>query len=299
MKRFLSLVAASALAAGALVTISANTAAAAGVPCQRSYTNGVDVGIPDDSSTISSAIDVPEDGLVVSDIDVTFNINHTFDSDLEVWLESYTDADGFRDSSRLVYRDGGSADNFLNTVLDDEAADPVSWGSAPFTGRYRPNRPLSAYDGETGGYYYLAIYDDAAGDSGTLTSWGVTIRYQSCDFDGDGVEDHADKCLDITAHTATGCPLTSRSLSAKYTHGKFKGALFSPVHGCKAGRAVTIWKKRGGPDLKVGTATTASDGTYKLRRARHSGKYYATSPRAAVTDVAECPASTSPTFKIS
>jgi hypothetical protein len=61
---------------------------------------------------------------------------------------------------------------------------------------------------------------------------------------------------------------------------------------------VSIWKVRGGADKLVGTATTGGDGSYRLKRARHAGRYYATSPLVAVTDSAACPAVTSKTFKV-
>jgi hypothetical protein len=61
---------------------------------------------------------------------------------------------------------------------------------------------------------------------------------------------------------------------------------------------VTIWKVRSGVDKRVGTATSRSDGLYKLARAKRAGRYYATSPRVVVTDVAECPAVQSTTFRI-
>jgi subtilisin-like proprotein convertase family protein len=264
----------------------------------KTYSNETDVPIPDHNRVASPAIDVDENGLVVSDVDVKLNVDHTFDGDLEIYLESFTDAEAFRGLNRLITRDGSSDDNFTNTVLDDEASEPVSWQSAPFTGRFKPNQALSSHDGEIDGRYRLFLADDAPSDTGTLRDWSLTFRYQSCDFDSDGVEDHSDKCLGLSAHTATGCPLTTRAVTAKYKHHKFRGTMSSPVAGCKSHRSVTIWKVRSGADKKIGTATTRSDGTYRLTRARHVGKYYATSPRVAVTDVAECPAVQSAKFRI-
>jgi subtilisin-like proprotein convertase family protein len=299
-KHVFSLIGVAALMGAALVAISSSTAAAAGVPCQVTYSSGtVNVAIAD-NSTISSDINVPEDGLVVSDVDVTVNLHHTFTQDLYLSIFSYTDAVGLRAVDQLFNREVSNQpnDNMLGTVFNDEATTEIARGNAPYTGAFRPTRPLSQLDGLSGGFYRLVVRDAATGDSGTLNDWSVTLRYKSCDFDSDGVEDHGDACLQISAHTATGCPLTSRSLTAKYKHGKFRGALSSPVAGCKSHRSVTIWKVRSGADKKIGTATSRSDGTYRLTRAKHAGKYYATSPRAAVTDVAECPAAKSTTFRI-
>jgi hypothetical protein len=41
-------------------------------------------------------------------------------------------------------------------------------------------------------------------------------------------------------------------------------------------RAVTIWKVRPGPDLRVGRATTGARGNFSLSRTRQRGTYYAT-----------------------
>jgi subtilisin-like proprotein convertase family protein len=297
VKQLLRLASVLALAVGALVAFTPGQASAAGVACQKTFSNFTDFAIPD-SGNANSLIDVDEDNLVVSDLNVSFNIDHTYDDDLEIWLYHYTDIGDFVSQTRLVNGDGGSGDNFTNTVLDDEASTPISWGVAPFSGRYLPNQRLSAFDGDSNGKYYFYAFDNAGGDTGTIKDVTLTFRYKSCDFDSDGVEDHSDQCLQLSAHTATGCPVTSRSVTAKYKNGKFRGALSSPVHGCEAGRPVTIYKVRAGADKKIGTATSRSDGTYRLTRAKHAGRYYATSPRVAVVDVAECPAVKSATFKI-
>jgi hypothetical protein len=299
-KHVVRLLAVTALAGATLAIVDPGPATAAAVPCQKTYSNPADVPIPNGSFTSSPTIDVDEDGLIVTDVDVTLNIAHPEDSDLEVFLDSFTDVADLRQANRMVNRDGGFGDNFTGTVLDDEAATPVSWSDAPFTGRFQPDRPLSVHDGDVGGFYRLVIQDDDgfAGTAGTLLDWSLTFRYASCDFDSDGVEDHSDKCLGVTAHTTTGCPLTTRAVTAKYKQGKFRGTMSSPVAGCKSHRSVTLWKVRSGADKKIGIATTASDGTYKLTRAKHVGRYYATSPRVAVTGVAECPAVQSPNFRI-
>ncbi|MBW8751544.1 MAG: hypothetical protein JF565_08985 [Propionibacteriales bacterium] len=300
VKLVLRLVTVAALAGAALAVVAPGPAVAAGVPCQRSYTDEADVAIPNPGFTTAPEIDVPDDGLVVTDVDVAVNITHPEDVDLELFLDSHAPDASFRHGNRLVNRDGAFGDNYTGTVFDDEATTPVSWSDAPFTGRFKPDRPLSVHDGDVGGFYRLVLQDDDgfAGTNGTLLDWSLTFRYQSCDFDSDGVEDHADSCLGVTAHTATGCPLTTRTVTAKYKHGAFKGALASPVAGCTAGQGVTIWKSRSGADKVVGMATTLSDGSYKLKRAKHVGRYYATSGRVAVTDVAECPAVQSATFRI-
>jgi subtilisin-like proprotein convertase family protein len=287
----------SALAATGLVAITAGTASATS-PCTRTYTTNASTAIVD-HTIVSSVINVPEDGLPVTDVNVTLNIHHTYDADLTIWVQSETDAGATRDGLQLFDQYGGSGDNLIGTVFDQSSGTEVSTGAAPFTGTFNPVGSLNNLNGYAGGRYRLLVWDDAAPDVGTIDSWSVTITYATCDVDGDGLDVPADQCPNIAAATSSGCPVAARVLSAKYKTGKFKGVLSSTAPKCRSGKSVTIWKVRSGADKKIGTTTTASDGTYKLRRARHAGKYYATSPRVVVANVADCAAVKSSTFKIS
>jgi len=79
-------------------------------------------------------------------------------------------------SDTVVYRAGGSGDNFIGTVLDDDSPNPVSGGTAPFTGTYKPYKPLSQFiNSNPAGIWILRIYDRAAGNTGTLNAWGLSI----------------------------------------------------------------------------------------------------------------------------
>jgi hypothetical protein len=76
----------------------------------------------------------------------------------------------------LVANRGGSANNFTNTWLDDEATRPVRNGKAPFSGSYRPESPLSALDGTNArGVWTLYVYDGFGADTGTLNSWSLAL----------------------------------------------------------------------------------------------------------------------------
>jgi subtilisin-like proprotein convertase family protein len=308
-RSLLRVIVAAALAAFALVALPPTEADAAGAPCQRTFSSdGIPVPIPDEGARFST-IDLPDDGLVVSDLDVTVNLRHPRTADLELTLGSIDDLGQERGTTRLFnHEDGGLPENqfvpaaveggLIGTVFDDAAVTPISWGGSPFNGRFVPSKPLGLRSGVTGGKFELVVFDDAVNNSGTLDSWSLVVTYKSCDLDSDGVEDHADQCLDLTARTATGCPVTSRSMSARVKAGKFRGALSSPVAGCKAGRPVSVFRVRAGADARVGTATTRSDGSWRLGRAKKKGRYYASSPRVVVPDAAECPAVTSRAFRI-
>jgi subtilisin-like proprotein convertase family protein len=118
------------------------------------------------TSTVSVADDVP-----VTGIRVEINITHTYTGDLDITLINPV---GTR--VLLVADRGGTGNNFSGTVFDDEAATPISSGSAPFTGSFQPEEPLaSATGGSSLGDWVLEVVDDAGGDTGSLDSWTLTL----------------------------------------------------------------------------------------------------------------------------
>jgi subtilisin-like proprotein convertase family protein len=299
VRKTLARLALTALALSTLVAVAPTEAAvAAGDPCQRTYSSGVINAPIADFSTTNYTVEVPEDGLVPTDIDVQVDLHHSNDSSLSIGLFSFTDAEQFRGSALLFSQRGGTGDNLLGTVFDDSATTPISGSGAPFTGRFIPEQPLAGVAGVAGGRWKLQIGDSVAGEMGVLNDWSVTFTYPSCDFDHDGVEDHVDSCPSLTGMTASGCPVASRSVTARYRHGKFKGWLVSSASACSASRKVTVWKVRSGPDRRIGTVSSRSDGFYKLVRSRHRGRYYATSPALLAPGAAECRAVRSATFRI-
>ncbi len=75
---------------------------------------------------------------------------------------------------------GASGDDLVDLVLDDHAATPIDSIPATnpaggYTGRFRPDEPLSAFDGDDRqGAWTLTVIDDfPAEDSGTLYGWGI------------------------------------------------------------------------------------------------------------------------------
>jgi subtilisin family serine protease/subtilisin-like proprotein convertase family protein/methionine-rich copper-binding protein CopC len=124
-----------------------------------------------DLSTVTSVLNIPS-GVTIADLDVTLDISHTFDSDLDVTLIAPSGA-----RIELFTDVGGGGSNFVGTVLDDEASITIQSGTAPFTGRYRPEGLLSTVDGqEATGNWTLEIRDDAGADVGTLNGWELTVR---------------------------------------------------------------------------------------------------------------------------
>ncbi|MDG1509312.1 MAG: proprotein convertase P-domain-containing protein [Flavobacteriaceae bacterium] len=128
-------------------------------------TIGPDIGVT------TSIINMDQNA-VITDVNLTLNIEHTWDADLEVKLIA---PDGVTEI--ILFEDIGSdEDNFTNTVLDDDASTVISDGEAPFTGSYRPTGSLSDFNGLlSGGDWTLYINDDADGDGGTLLDWSIQI----------------------------------------------------------------------------------------------------------------------------
>ncbi|WP_460167820.1 C25 family cysteine peptidase [Thermostilla marina] len=121
-----------------------------------------------DPGTLYSTIDVTGVG-TVRDLNVRLYVSHTYLSDLTV---SLIGPDGTR--VQLFSGIGGSGDNLINTVLDDQAEISINLGSAPFTGSFRPEEALAAFNGKSAeGTWTLEIQDSVSWDQGTLEGWSL------------------------------------------------------------------------------------------------------------------------------
>jgi subtilisin-like proprotein convertase family protein len=151
-----------------------------------------DVSVPiPDLATSEVPVFVPDNG-AVTDVNVKLRLNHTFTGDLVV---SLIGPDGT--SVTLSNRRGGGGDNFGSganscsgapTVFDDSAATAISAGTAPFSGSFRPDSPLSAFNGKpTGGLWKLRVVDQAGGDVGNIFCVQLEIsrrNYACCGTSG-------------------------------------------------------------------------------------------------------------------
>jgi hypothetical protein len=114
----------------------------------------------------------------ISNLTVTLDtIRYVNLSDLEITISQYYNFDAqsvYTDT--LVYQVGGSGANFIGTVLSDSASIPISNGTPPFTGTFRPSKPLSLFHNlDPSGNWVLTVYDRATGRTGTLDAWTLTI----------------------------------------------------------------------------------------------------------------------------
>lgn len=128
-----------------------------------------------DARTTLFRLTIP-DQVVIVDLDVEVDISHTFDADLRAFLVA---PDGTT-RVELFTNVGGSGDNFIDTILDDEAALSISQGLPPFSGRYRPEDPLglAKLDGnKADGMWTLEVTDVFRRDRGVLNAWQITVTY--------------------------------------------------------------------------------------------------------------------------
>ncbi|MCM3873951.1 MAG: proprotein convertase P-domain-containing protein, partial [Pyrinomonadaceae bacterium] len=145
---------------------------APGAPVTASYSSGnIAVPIPD-VATVEVPISVPDSGLI-QDVNVRVRLNHTFDGDLVI---SLVHPDGTvialsnnRGGSGANYGTGANDCSGTPTVFDDEAGATIASGVAPFAGSFRPDSPLSGFDGKlSSGTWKLRVADTAALDVGTI-----------------------------------------------------------------------------------------------------------------------------------
>ncbi len=124
------------------------------------------------TSTLSA-----QDSVRITDLNVELDIRKPGNNaDLDVYLKS---PDG---KEVELFTDVGlhSADDFKNTILDDEASTSIRDGTGNFTGIYKPEGNLSDFDSRNAkGTWRLKVQDDWYGDPGTLNSWRLVIESPS------------------------------------------------------------------------------------------------------------------------
>ena len=113
----------------------------------------------------------PQAGYYVYDVKVKIDtVIHTNDADLEFYLIH----NGVTDTA--IYQVGGTGHNFISTILNDSAANTIASGTAPFTGSFRPYKPLQQFVGQlVNGTWILKIYDRTPGNTGTLKAWSLNF----------------------------------------------------------------------------------------------------------------------------
>jgi subtilisin-like proprotein convertase family protein len=105
-------------------------------------------------------------------VSVRVNLNHTYDSDIKIYLKS-----AHNDSIMLSQNRGGSADNYTNTVFRMDATTLIQNGVAPFTGTFVPDGSLNLANGgfDPNGVWTLYVKDEVPADFGTMFSFTLNF----------------------------------------------------------------------------------------------------------------------------
>ncbi|HEY3202169.1 MAG TPA: proprotein convertase P-domain-containing protein [Thermoanaerobaculia bacterium] len=144
-----------------------------------------------DLGVVTSTVPISGLGTRICSMNVTTDISHTFNADLDITLMSPAGT-----VVTLTTDNGGGNDNvFAGTVWDDKAN---PGGQVPYTSNdglatdqvyvngvtatpLVPEEALAAFYGENPtGTWTLTISDDAGGDVGTLNSWSIHVVTCSC-----------------------------------------------------------------------------------------------------------------------
>ncbi len=122
--------------------------------------------------TTSSQILVT-DSRQIQDVNVHVSITHTFVSDLQISLIA-----PWGTEIQLFNRRGVNGQNLTSTVFDDEGTAAIAAGSAPFTGVFRPEQALGAFDGHAAnGAWTLVVRDQVALNAGNLDNWSLELTF--------------------------------------------------------------------------------------------------------------------------
>jgi len=157
------------------------------------FSNSTPVPIPDNNPAgATSTIVVSGAGTILSDVNLTTAITHTFMSDLDMTLTSPAGT-----VVTIFANEGGSLDNIFNGTTWDDSADPDS--QIPYAGNpnivsdhtysvtatpLTPQEPLGAFIGEDpNGTWTLKVRDGTNLDAGTLNSWSLDLTTVDCPTD--------------------------------------------------------------------------------------------------------------------
>ena len=164
--------------------------------------SGVPLELPDRNPPQELTVDVDLAGNV-TDVNVTIDVTHTWIADIRGYLRSPSGVE-----IDLIIRRGGGGDDLQGTIFDDEADEAIGDGRSPFAGSYRPEEPLSTFDGEAAaGTWTLRIWDAETNDTGTLNDWSLSIATDGVlevDSDADGAPVCSD-CDDTNPHCDADC----------------------------------------------------------------------------------------------
>ncbi|MFO0592184.1 MAG: DUF4215 domain-containing protein [Polyangiaceae bacterium] len=150
--------------------------AAPSVSCTTFTSSDVPKVIPAAGGAVTSTITVPGSARI-GDVNVTMQFNHAAPADVDAQLTAPAG-----NTIGLFTDVGGAPFTTIDTILDDEAARPISSTTGFLISNGEMLEPeldyrLSWFDGENaGGQWTLSLTDDTNNaNGGNLTGWGLTI----------------------------------------------------------------------------------------------------------------------------
>ncbi|HWQ81532.1 MAG TPA: M28 family peptidase [Ignavibacteria bacterium] len=119
-------------------------------------------------------IPVNQNSKFINNVKVNLTINHPNDGDLIIQLR------GANSMLTLSQNNGTGGANYINTTFDDSASTPITQGTPPFTGSYRPQNALSSFNNKPAdGLWVLRVFDTKVGDVGTLINWCIIMQLKN------------------------------------------------------------------------------------------------------------------------
>ncbi len=155
--------------------------------------SGLPMSIPG-YQTVNKVVNIPYSGQLL-DVNVSISLNHYLDKDINLYLVSPSGREVM-----LSTKNGTGMDHYTNTVFDDEAVTFINQGMPPFTGTFRPEQPLSAFDDTAASGNWSLKIRNAGSIPGTLTNFCLTLTLSSSSnlyvdasrpFSGDGRSWHS------------------------------------------------------------------------------------------------------------
>ncbi|MFL5754649.1 MAG: proprotein convertase P-domain-containing protein, partial [Bacteroidia bacterium] len=166
---------------GQNATLNGSGATNASATTSFTQTNPVPITDVSTSTSTLTVSGLPFTAITTTDINqVCFDLNHTWDSDLSIYLQCPGGT-----QLALSLTNGGSGDNYTNTCFTPSATNVIgSTGNntPPFTGTFAPEGAggFAALNGCTAnGTWTLVVVDGAGGDVGTINNWTMIFNTPS------------------------------------------------------------------------------------------------------------------------
>jgi subtilisin-like proprotein convertase family protein len=144
----------------------------------------------DDYKWVYADMDVGGDLGTITDVNVFVNIEHTWVSDLEIYIGHSEDGGATWKNVQLYNHDGDYRNDITEVLFNDQAATSITDAAPPYgPGSYQPtsypgeispgvyeSNLLADYNGDlAAGIWSLAVYDYSSGDIGTLKNFRVDL----------------------------------------------------------------------------------------------------------------------------